>query len=205
MRLKDIRIGTQLKIGLGIILLFVVLLGAVAWWQTDQLWQETQGLYDHPLMVRRAVGELKADALIIHRGMKDMILAKNEPGRQQALLTMDASEADSERQFALLFDRYLGPAGDIEAAQEAFLQWKTIRNETLRLLREGDVAQATDRVMPAGVGGMQAEKALAAVAVIDSFARDRGDQFYQDATKRNRSLNMTLWVFMCSTIKSPII
>ncbi|MCX5971448.1 MAG: ATP-binding protein, partial [Coprothermobacterota bacterium] len=195
-RLKDIGIGTQLKIGLGIILLFVVLLSAVAWWQTDQLWLETQGLYDHPLMVRRAVGELKADALIIHGGVKDLILAKNEPERQQALLTMDASEANSERQFALLFDRYLGPAGDIEASQEAFFQWKTIRNETLRLLREGDVAQATDRTLPAGLEGAQAEKALAAIAVIDNFAKDRGDQFYRDAEGLNRSLNIQLGIIV---------
>jgi hypothetical protein len=49
MKLKDLKIGTQLRFGMGAILVFVALLGATAWFQADSLWQETKGLYEHPL------------------------------------------------------------------------------------------------------------------------------------------------------------
>jgi hypothetical protein len=45
MTFKDLRIDTQLKTALIIILVLVALLGAMAWIQTGLLWEETRGLY----------------------------------------------------------------------------------------------------------------------------------------------------------------
>ena len=41
MKLQDMKIGTQLRIGMGAILVFVAILGATAWFQADSLWEET--------------------------------------------------------------------------------------------------------------------------------------------------------------------
>ena len=107
--LQRLSIGTQLFLGLGIILVMVGLLGVVAWQQADSLWAETQGLYEHPLLVRRAVGEIKADILTMHRGMKDAVLAESDAEITLALQEIDRYEADAHRQFEIVYDRYLGP------------------------------------------------------------------------------------------------
>ena len=72
MKLTDVKIGTRLYLGLGAIILFVGLLGFTAWFQVESMWQETEGLYEHPLMVRRALGELKADIWIMHDWLDDL-------------------------------------------------------------------------------------------------------------------------------------
>ncbi|MEI8189416.1 MAG: response regulator [candidate division NC10 bacterium] len=196
MKLKDLKIGAQLRLGLGLILVLVVFLAIMAWVQTEELWLQTKGLYDHPLLVRRAVGELKADILSMHRDMKDLILAKNEQERQSVIPGIDTSEADAFQQFDLLYDRYLGDRKDIDDARNDFIQWKSIREETIRLLRAGKVTEAAARTKSSGGGGAQVETLMGHVQKISDYARNRGDQFYRDAQALNSSLNRQLAVIV---------
>ncbi|MCX6089474.1 MAG: response regulator [Candidatus Atribacteria bacterium] len=196
MKLKDLKIGTQLGLGLGLILGLVVFLAIMAWVQTEELWLQTKGLYDHPLLVRRAVGELETDILSMHRDMMNLILAKNEQERQSVIPGIDTSEADAFQQFDLLYDRYLGDRKDIDDARNDFVQWKSIREETIRLLRAGKVTEAAARTKSNGVTGAQVETLMGHVQKISDFARNRGDQFYRDAEALNSSLNRQLAVIV---------
>lgn len=218
MKLKDLKVGTQLRIGMGIILALVVILAATAWFEADSLWQETKGLYDHPLQVRRALDKLTIDILSMHRDMKDLILAENEQERQASIQDIDTWEADAARRFDILYDRYLGPKSDIDEAREAFVKWKSIRDETIRLLRAGKTAEAARRTKSRGVGGGHVEKLLKEIRDISDFAGNRGDQFYTDAQKKKDGLMIRLWLvfgaialltlgigyFLLKNIKNPI-
>jgi signal transduction histidine kinase/DNA-binding NarL/FixJ family response regulator/HAMP domain-containing protein len=192
MKLKDIRIGTQLRLGLGVILALVALLGALAWVQSDLLWEDTKDLYEHPLAVRRAVGELKADVLAMSRGMKELCLGENDLERQTTLQGIDTAEADAHQQFNILSERYLGPRSDVDEAYQAFVQWKAIREEVRGLLREGRTAEAASLTKSSSVGGAHVEKLLGHVEDISAFAKAKGDEFYLSATQRNENLKMQL-------------
>ncbi|MDK9707161.1 MAG: response regulator [Desulforhopalus sp.] len=192
MYFNNIKISSQLRAGLSIILFMVALLGIMAWKDADFLWQQTQGLYDHPLTVRRALGEVKANTLLIHRGMKDLVLAENDEERQTILLTMENYDTRAHHQFDILFDRYLGPRQDLDEAHTAFVEWKIIRDETIRLLREGRITEAFRRTKNSGVGGNHAEKVLREIEDISVFAMARGDKFYQEATEHNKELKVRL-------------
>jgi signal transduction histidine kinase/DNA-binding response OmpR family regulator len=192
MKLNDLKIGTQLRLGLGVILLLVGLLAVQAWFQTHQIFLQTQGLYEHPLTVRRALGDIRAQILTMHRDMKDLCLLKSESERDSIVQDFDAREADVHRQFAIFYERYLGPRSDIEQAEQAFVQWKALRDETRRLLREGKTDEAVSRTLPAGAGGIQVEKLLGEIKDISDFSLARGDQFYQAAEQQRRSLGHQL-------------
>jgi len=186
------KISRQLQFGLGIILVFVVLLGAVAWFDADSLWQQTKGLYEHPLQVRRAVGEIKANVLSMHRGMKDLVLADNVQEIQVILQSIDTTEANTYQQFDILYDRYLGPRSDIDDAIKAFVEWKAIREETIRLLQTGETAEALSRTKSTGDGGTHVDKMLGYVQTVSDFAINKGDQFYLDAQKQREGLMVKL-------------
>ena len=196
MKLQNLKIGTQLRIGLGIIMAFVIFLGALAWIQADQLWLQTKSLYEHPLQVRRALDKLAIDILTMHRDMKDLILAENEQERQSRIQDLDVREADAFQQFDILYDRYLGPRKDIDEARNHFVQWKSIRAEAIRLLRAGKTAEAAARTKSSGVGGAHVEKIWKEVQDISDFAKNKGDQFYLDATAINDALNRQLGVIV---------
>lgn len=196
MALKDLKIGTQMSAGMGAILAFVAIFGVVTWQQTARLWEQTQGLHDHPLMVRRALGEIKADILFMHRAVKDLCLAENESERQKSLQDIDTYEANAYRHFDVVFDRYLGPQKDVEEASRTFIEWKAIREETIRLLRAGRVTEAIQRTTPAGAGGHHVDLLMDQIARISDFALARGDQFYADAEALHRAQRVQLGVIL---------
>ena len=194
MKLKDMKISSQLRIAMGAILLFVAILGATAWFQADDLWQETKGLYEHPLQVRRALSTLAIDILTMHRDMKDLVMADNEQERQSIIQAIDTNEVDAMRQFDILYDRYLGSRKDIDEIRTAFVAWKPIRTETIRLLRAGKTTEALRRTKVNGLGGGQVEKLLDEIQHAINFARDKADKFYADAQHTKDSLIMQMWI-----------
>lgn len=193
MRLKDVRIGTQLRFGLGIIVVLVVLLGAMSWYQADRLWQETQGLYDHPLQVRRALGEIRYDIQTMRMGMKDLLLAGNDTDRQTILQEINAREVSVLGQFAILSYRYLGPKSDIDQARFAYDQWRVIRNETIRLIEAGRSEEAAIRLRPRGISGAKVAEIQSHLSRISDYAIARGDRFYQTAQSERDFLMAGLW------------
>ncbi|MBK9964917.1 MAG: response regulator [Holophagales bacterium] len=194
MKLENLGIGTQLRIGLGALLAFVLALGALAWVQTGLLWEATKDLYDHPLQVRRAVGALSVDILSMSRSTKIVCLAENDPERQAALQGIDTAEADAYRQFEIVSNQYLGPRSDVDEAFQAFVQWKAIRAETNRLLSEGRTAEAMRRIRGSGASDAHVDVLLGRVQKIGDFATAKADELFLTATRRSDSLKRQLGV-----------
>lgn len=187
MKFKDLKIGTQLIIGIGVIIVMAVLLGATAVVQEASLWEDTSELYEHPLKVRRAAGALEADILRMDRGMKYLFLTENEQEREQILQEINTNEADAFRQFDILYDLYLGSQSDIDTVYTDFVQWDTIRGETIRLLQEGNTAEAASRITSTGVEGAQIEKMMGDALIIGDFALIKADELYQSAQQKKMS------------------
>ncbi|MEI7729204.1 MAG: response regulator [Verrucomicrobiota bacterium] len=192
MKLNDLKIGAQLRLGLGLILALVLLLGAQAWRQSDILWLQTKGLYDHPFQVRRAIGKLEADVEGMSRFLRDLFLAQNDQETTAALQGIEIKRADAERQFDILSDRYLGLRDDVTALQDDFAKWNALRTETIRLFQAGKTAEAEARIRPDGVQNAQAEVVRSRLQKIDDFTRNKGDQFYQAAMEQNDTLTHQL-------------
>ena len=188
MKLSDLKIGTQLRFGLGVILLLVIALGVMAWMQADQLLLQTESIYEHPFPVRRAIGELKADILAMRMEFGNLLLADNEADRQAAIQASDIHEADAGRQFQILYEKYLGPAADVEAAHAAFVRWVSVRNGNLDLVRAGKISEAMDRSRATGDIGRQREELLGHIARIDDFALNKAGQLFRNVTEQHHTL-----------------
>lgn len=185
MRLRDVRISRQLNGGLGIILLLVILMGFVALQSSRVLWTNTKGLYDHPLTVQKAIGEVKSDVMYIRLEMKELILGNDVHLIPERIRTIDTHEADIYRGLDILYGAYLGPKSDIDAVFNSVVQWKSVRDETIRLLQAGELEKARNRVVFDGEGGVQAEKILTDIEVVRTFANNKALQFYEDARQLN--------------------
>ena len=205
MKLVDMKIGTLLRLGLGTILLFVFLLGTLAWRQTDILWEQTQGLYDHPLTVSRTLGELKSTVRDLSLQAQGMILAQSAPETMSILQEIEADKARALPLFAILFDRYLGPREDIENLQHEFAKWNALRDETIRLLRNGERLAAEKRLRPGGIQDKQARIVDAQLKIIDAFARNKAVEYYQNATSQNSSLNRQLFAIVAATLIAALL
>jgi signal transduction histidine kinase/DNA-binding response OmpR family regulator len=196
MKIHDLKISTRLYLALSVILALVALLAFEAVTQTSALWEQTQTMYDHPLQVRRAVGAFKTEVTAMHRDMRGLMLAAGNARETAALLAqIEVSKIDAFRQLDILEARYLGPAADITTLRAEFVEWNTIREETLRLLRAGKVQEAVDRTKANGFGGVQARQLHDGIDKVDEFARNKGDRLFREATSLKNSLNQRLYLY----------
>ncbi len=200
MRLKDFKIGTQMRLGLGAILAVVLGLGFLARDQTGMLWRQTKYLYDNPFTVSRAVAKMEIDIERMSRHTSDLLLTRNEQETSTSLQDIEVDKTDAEQQFGILFDRYLGPRDDITSLRQDFVKWNILRNETVGLLQQGKAAEATARIRPGGVQYSQAEVLRNRIRKIDDFARNKGAQFYQNAAKVNDDLSSSLGLAVAAFI-----
>ena len=177
MKVADLKIGTQLKIGFGIILFLILIMGGIFWQQSDKIAQETKNLYEHPFTVRMALGELKADILSMRLELRHVLLASEESNRQSALMNSAIYQSDAEHQFTILAAQYLGPKSNIEDAHAAFLRWIAVQQDIKDLGKAGKISEAMGHLEDAGDIGKEREALMKKIDVIDEFSKNKADQF----------------------------
>jgi len=189
MKFSNVQIKTQLLSGFAILLLFVIVLGVMGISQSGAIADQTKLLYDHPLQVRRAIGQLNADILSIHQDMYSVMLSDSESTITELIVDMDSSIADAFDQIEILESRYLGPRSDIETIEQEFIKWNSIHDETLRLFQEGENAEAVVRTLPNGEGGKQAEVVFIAMEQISAFQINKANELYNNSQQLSAELN----------------
>ena len=192
MKLRGWKIGTQLGLGLGLILLLTGLLAVLSWWQNVMLWQPTKELYEHPLTVRRALSDFRADVLYMQQDLKDLCLTESDLSFTSFVHDMERREDDASRQLRIIQVSYLGLAEDVFRLKRDFQRWHPLREETVRMLKEGKRAEATARVMALGPDGMQVDAVMAQFQVISDFASRKGDLILEEAERLYHTLNHQL-------------
>lgn len=199
-KFRNFKIGKQLNLGLGVLLLLMILLGGIALFSMNRMWENTEGLYTHPFTVQGAIGSLQLDALSIRLEMKELVVEKNEQVISKRLAEIATYESDMDKQIAILYDRYLGPKTDIDGVKGYLVQWKTARNETVRLLQAGKREEAISRSRFDGAGGMAAGVLMSDLAKIHDFAENKGVQFYEESTRQKDQTTIQLFIIVIFTI-----
>lgn len=188
MSISDMTIGTQLRLGLGLILLLVLGLGGLSLFQADRLWLQTSTMYDHPLKVQRAVSTLEGAADYIPLQMRNLLLARDRHETEELLQTIAAKKTVIDQQLAIMYESYLGPRSDLDRLQQEIAKWHALREETIRLLQAGKTNEAIDRFRPGGALRNQADLVRASLEKVDSFARNKADQLYRNAARQKELL-----------------
>lgn len=206
MKIKNLKIGTQLMLGFAAMLIFVIVLGVVSYIQTDKISKQGEILNDHPLKVRRAIGTLEADILKMRLATRDLMLAKTEVEKQNAIQETELAAADAHLQFGVLKTQYLGPTSDVDEAYNAFVRWKTAREENKILSLSGEIEKVKASVLSTGDVGNYREQMLAKIKIVDNFARNKTDELYTISQDLNNQLNRQLiLIVLCILLLSVLI
>lgn len=202
---RRLTITRQLVLSFTVMLALLAALGTLSWYQAHRLWRTTYTLYNHPLQVRRAIGEIRADVLRIHLAMKDIILTTDIAAREKFQQRIAEYEQDCERQFNTLHARFLGDKRDIYHAEMQFVRWRSIREQTLRILDQGDRALATKRTMRNGEGGQQAMAIFKELEDISDFAFNKGNSLYREAEAVRQSVLLQLSTVVLSMLLLAVV
>lgn len=144
------------------------------------------------------MGRFETAITAMHRDMKDLMLTSLDDNKRRAniLSQLEINKAEAFRQIEIIESRYLGPANDIETLCLEFIRWNTIREETIRLLQNGEAESAIIlRTTPDGAGGAQVQRLYAQTAKVDQFASGKAKSFHEQSLDLNRELKLQLLIF----------
>jgi signal transduction histidine kinase/CheY-like chemotaxis protein/CHASE3 domain sensor protein len=182
----------QLRLGFGAMLLFVVVLGAVAYRQSGKLHLQTEIMYDHPVKTRRTIGEITTSILNMRINIKDYLLVEDIEAQKGILNEIAVNQSEVLNGIEKLRVYYLGPLKDIDDLNIQMAKWNSILQETIRMETSGKREEAHLQHITGGIGTAQAALVLAAVQKISDFAINKGDELYENSVKLSNSLNLQL-------------
>lgn len=192
MKIKNLKIGTQLMIGFAILLSFVIVLGLTAYLKTDQLHQQTEQIYQHPLKVRSALGVLSNNILTMRLSTKDLILAQSDKEKQDAIILMNLAANDAEKQLSIIKEQYLGPPTDVEEAYRAYISWQAVCQENSNLALAGRIDQLREKLLAEGAQGSHEDKLLQSINIINKFSVNKSDTLYINSVELKDKLKKQL-------------
>jgi len=200
MRIQNFKIGTQLRTGLGLIILLVFVLGAFAWYQANRIWEQTDMIYSHPMKVRKAIAELKTDVLLWDRYVKNIVHDKNNTTRQDDINAMNLCEADATRQLDSISVVYLGPQKDVSDIYNAWVKLKETREMILEMIREGKNAEAISSTLRKGYEEAQIDQVLKEINDVSLFSFAKADQLYKTAKINKETLQLFMLILSCAIL-----
>ena len=199
--IKDIKTGTLLTIGFGVIVFIMVVLSINAWRQTDRLTQQTEDLYNHLFTVRSALGKFETVITAMHRDMRNLIIfADDEEQLVEYIEQLSVNQEEAYKMLDILEERFLGPKSDIKELRREFVSWNISREETIRQLRLGNKQEAINRIKPSGEGGVHIARLFERTNKVDQFAKNKAEQFYNESLELRRKLNNQLIIFTITAL-----
>lgn len=197
---KNMRIGTQLKLGFAVLLLLVVVLGLVAYLQTAEISRQTETLYSHPLQVRRAIGVIRENIRVIQVSYRDVLLASSSEEIEAALQRSEVAEAEALRHFTVLRERYLGPRAEVETALNAFIRWNSLAKSSREASRTGNTKKSLTRVVESGDIGAARQEVFASIGTVDAFSLKKGDALFASSVALQDRLHRQLLLIIAAII-----
>jgi signal transduction histidine kinase/CheY-like chemotaxis protein/CHASE3 domain sensor protein len=196
MKLKDLKIGLQLKISFGIILALIVILGTISWLHEQKLAEGTAMIYDYPLKVRRALALIEHDVQSLRIEFRNYCLSHDSKVKQTAYQNYNTIADDIEIQFSILEKQYLGSANDIGKAKVAFIHWKTLEDQAINAVKKDADASLINNLINSHEIMTELDKFLMELKSLDNFANQTASNLYQESVKLKSTLTVELMILI---------
>ncbi len=190
MKKRQVKIRTRLITGFTAMVMFVIVMGVVAFFQTRSLWQTTRDMYDHPYRVNIAIREIQIGINAMQVSIKNVILAKDALERERYVQQIIAAEQDVDSHFKVVYDQYLGSRLTVDSAYTAFAGWKAIRDTTIMLCNEGRISEAS--LWSTHRASEYKESMFSVINRLRAFAMNKADTYYATAQKSSEELRLQL-------------
>lgn len=191
--LKNLKIRSRLLAGFGIIVFFLVLIGALSLKNLDAQSDLLSQFHRHPFTVTNAIHQVDAHVIRMHRGMKDVVLyAHDREDREKSIAEIEASEKIVYRELAVARERFLGDKGEIDRIRESMDQWKPVRAKTIELVRQGKIPEAVAHHK--GYARDLVTRIDSQIGGVLKFASGKAEHFIREAEQNER------WTFAVTAL-----
>lgn len=188
--MKNLKLSTQLILGISSIILFVIALGWITGIQINRLYVHADTLFQNPLHITKAVNTIRIDILEINAALLNITDTTVDEDRHAKADAIYLSFAEVDNSFGVVKERYLGPTGDVTSAYANFLIWESAVEETLAHARIGDYDIVADRMSNSGIVTMNENKLTSTLDTIYTYANNKADTLNVGYVELYNSVNV---------------
>ncbi len=201
--MKNLRFQTRLFLGFSIILIFSLIIVALAIMQIKSISSDIELIHKHPLTVSNSVRDINININAIHRSMKDVVLAENPEQLNKSVQLVNYYDSLVHLSFEIVKEKFLGDKNVIENTYETYQDWEIIRNEVIELKQAGNDIDAIN--ITKGKGAIQVELLFKKNEILIDFAQNKADEFHDNnINKKNKSILLLIIIMFVLIILSII-
>lgn len=209
-KIKNVKVRTQLIVSFVVIIFFVAIMEAVSFYQNEKLNEQTEILYQHPLLVRRAIDDLNNNIYSIQIAQRDLMLAKTDKEKQENIQKITLAGADAQKQLKIIEDKYSDSTIDVEQLDKTFILWEEANSEVNSKILAGEIKSLSDIISSDGTLGQLSDKMFTSLEKIDKASKDKADEVYKSSIDLKKTLNIQqialfILIFLISIIIAYII
>jgi methyl-accepting chemotaxis protein len=197
MGMNNLQVSTRLILGFAVLVALTAISGGLAIYNLNTLSNLTKNLYEHPMAVSNAILSADGNIVRMHRGMKDVALARSPAEIDQAEAEIGRYEQGVMSDLAVVKERFRGPPEMLDAVGRAFDNWRPIRQTIVALKRENHdelSAQVTNTIGTRGT-----EEVSKAMQVLKDSANTEGRSFFESAeATRDRTIAVFVGLVLLS-------
>jgi len=189
-----------------VVLLTILLLtlGGIGYWSVSQVANLTTELYEHPYTVSTAVLRINSNISNMNLTMKNMLLATTTEEIVMNKEIIDENEKKVLADFQVVGEQFLGEPRLVQEALQAFLIWKSVREEVISLIIADKRPQAVTILR--NTENQQFKAMESAMQSLLDFAQNKAWTFQSDAQKTRTKIIGILWVsFLVAMFLATII
>ena len=204
MKMGNLKIGTRLRIGYLVVILFTLAIGGVALFQINVLTDLVSEMYDHPLTVGYAMRDIRSEIDEMHDQVQKLLFAENSAELDEVEKTIDEASIRVLDKFVLVAERFLGDKNDVLIAQKAFTNWaenlhqefETVRTEGKQKLDAAFYRNHLERT----------DQLHEKLTVMIDFALNKAQSFRDMAREREAQTRTTMaWLLGATLFLSLVI
>ncbi|OIP82917.1 MAG: hypothetical protein AUK44_06610 [Porphyromonadaceae bacterium CG2_30_38_12] len=205
MKIKNINIGIQLISAFAIIIMFFAVLGWLAYRHNQQLKAQAEIMYQHPLLVRNAIGEIEIGILKMRLDTRNIMLLSDKAQQEKQLREIQTLSFEIDRNFDLLEQKYLGNTEDIRVARDAYMLWNNARQKIILSGMDHDIQKVMTDVADNGEIGLLRNDMLRKIKKVSDFSFAKATYLYTSSQKNAADLILFILVVSIILILSTLI
>ena len=182
-----------------VIVLFVIW-GGISLWAMHTMTDLSKKLYSHPLAVSNASLKAALSVTKMHRSMKDVVLIDSSGSIAYAINIVNEQEQMVLEQLNIIKDKILGSEGQNleKEARKLFVDWRSIRDEVIELVKSGKRDKAA--LITMGKGAAHVTKLEDRMLELTAYARSKADTFNQHTEYVHSSSVRNSYILLLSSV-----
>lgn len=149
--LKKLRIRTRLVLGFTIPIILTAIIVILSLSALEKVHELNNTMYNNSFKGLLAELDTKANVIAVHRAMKDVELSQNSEQLEAAVKSANEYDAKILKSFETIQKLNRIDKVIVDEALKSYNDWTPIREETIRLMREGDAVKAGENTRIKGI------------------------------------------------------